>query len=266
MADVVATDVAVSALMIVRNRATLIADSIRSVMSQTGPSWELLVVDDGSVDDTLTVAHSFAARDPRVRVLPSCRLGIPATRNRGLAAARGRYLAICDSDDLSHPGRFAAQTAALDADPGLVGVGSRFRTFIDDPSDAVVADWRWGLRGGRGPFAFPTAMLRTAAVRAVGGFDPAFPIVEDLDLCYRLAGRGGRFAILPDVLVDYRISPHGVSQGNPDLFRYAAKAQLRGLRQLHGGFTPAGYLTLMQTLARATRDRYRSRFSRATAR
>lgn len=257
---------AVSALMIVRDRGALLEASMRSVLAQEGPDWELLVVDDGSTDDTLDVATSVASRDARVRVLPSVRLGIPATRNRGLDEARGRYLAICDSDDLSQPGRFAAQVAALDADQGLVGVGSRFRTFVDDPATGQVADWRWGLRGGRGPFAFPTGMLRTAAVRSVGGFDTDFAIVEDLDLCYRLAGHGGRFTILPEVLVDYRVSDHGVTQGNPELFRYTLKAQGRGLRELRGRFSPIGYLTVGQSVWRVGRDRYRSRFSSATAR
>lgn len=254
----------VSALMITHNRAELVGASIRSVLDQSGPTWELLIADDGSSDDTVAIATAFS--DSRIRVLPSMRLGIPETRNRGLAAARGRYLAICDSDDLSRPGRFSAQVAALDADPGLAGVGTRFATFVVDPADAREADWRWGLRGGRGPFAFPTAMLRTASVRAVGGFDPTFPIVEDLDLCYRIAGQGGRFGILPEVLVDYRVSPQGVSQDNPALFHHAARAQWRGLRALRGGFTAVGYLTVAQTLGRATRDAYRSRFSNATAR
>lgn len=257
---------AISALMITHNRESLVGQAVRSVLAQQGPSWELLVVDDGSTDATVDAARRAGEGDPRVHILDSVRLGIPETRNRGLAAARGKYLAICDSDDLSHPGRFAAQAAALEADPGLAGVGARFLTFVDDPATGTVADWRWGLRGGRGPFAFPTAMLRVDAVRAVGGFDPEFAIVEDLDLCYRLAGRGGRFTILPEVLVDYRVSDHGVTQGNPDLYRYTAKAQWRGLRELRGGFTPVGYATIAQSLWRTARDRYRSRFSAASHR
>ena len=256
----------VSALMIVRNRADLLESAAASILAQTGPVLELLIVDDGSADGSVAVAQRLAAADRRVRVLPSQRLGIPATRNRGLAAARGEFLAICDSDDLSRQGRFAAQVAALTARPDLAGVGARINCFRDDPAHGYVPRWRWGLRQGRGPFAFPSAMLRTAAVRAVGGFDEEFAIVEDLDLCYRLAGRGWGFDLLPEVLVDYRVGGQGISAGNPDLFRYTARAQLRGLRQLRGGFTPRGYATIAQSLWRAGRDSYRSRFSSATNR
>lgn len=256
----------VSALMIVRDREDLLSAAVASVMAQEGPSLELLIVDDGSTDGTGDVATSLSAADSRVRVLPSRRCGIPASRNRGVAAARGEFIAICDSDDLSRPRRFATQVMALREDPLLVGVGCRFSVFRDDPNAGEVVDWRWGLRGGRGPFAFPTGMLRTTAVRSVGGFDTRFPIVEDLDLCYRLAGRGGRFAIVPQVLVDYRVGGQGVSERNAELFRYTAKAQIHGLRELRGGFTPIGYATVAQSLWRAGRDRYRSRFSNATKR
>lgn len=255
----------VSALMIAKDRASLIGPAIESILTQEGPELELLVVDDGSSDGTVQVAAAMADTDPRIRVLSSRECGIPASRNRGLAAARGEFLAICDSDDLSRPARFQAQVVALRHDPRLVGVGSRFSVFQEDPAYGEVVAWRWGLRRGRGPFAFPTAMLRTESVRDVGGFDESFAIVEDLDLCYRLAARGGRFAMLPDVLVDYRVGGQGVTAGNPELYRYAARAQLLGLRALRGRFTPAGYAAIGQSLWRATRDRYRNRFSSATA-
>lgn len=254
----------VSALMIVHNRADLLTLAALSVLSQVGPPLELLIVDDGSTDGSAQIAEQLAVVDDRVVTLPSLRCGIPASRNRGLAAARGPYLAICDSDDLSRPGRFRAQVAALEAAPDLAGVGSRVNCFSDEPTNGHVEDWRWGLRGGRGPFAFPSAMLRTSAVRGVGGFNPAYEIVEDLELCYRLAGRGWDFDLLPDVLVDYRVSGQGVSAGNLQLFRYTARAQLRGLLELRGGFTPRGYATVAQSLLRAGRDAYRSRFSAAT--
>lgn len=251
--------------MLVHNRAEVLQAAIDSVLAQVGVSLELLIVDDGSTDESGVVAAAAAERDPRVVVLPSRRCGIPASRNRAVAVARGRFLAICDSDDLSRRDRFATQVDAMQQDPGLGGVGSRFSRFERDPADGVVPDWHWGLRDGRGPFAFPTAMLRTAAVRDVGAFDESFALVEDLDLCYRLAGQGWRFAICPEVLVDYRVNGQGISDGHPDLYRYALRAQLRGVRAFRGRFTPAGYLRIAQSALRAGRDSYRSRFSTATA-
>ncbi len=257
----------ITALLIVRNRQDLLPLSVASVQCQDYPEFELLIVDDESTDDTRRVAEALAMSDVRIRVIPNSRgPGIPRARNTGLSEATGEFLAICDSDDLSRPERFRRQAEELGADPRLVGVGSRINTFTDDPSAGQVPDWRWGLRDGRGPFPFPTAMLRTQAVRDCGGFDEDFAIVEDLELCYRLAGRGWEFGILNDVLVDYRVGGQGVTAANPALYRYAFRAQVKGIRALRGRFTPLGYLIVIQSGWRAVRDSYRSRFSKATAR
>ena len=105
-----AEEPAITAMMLVRDRATLLADAARSVLVQTDCDLELLIVDDGSTDDTAQVATRIAESDPRVRVLTNAQsVGIPAARNQVLAAACGRYVAICDSDDLSRPERFARQ-------------------------------------------------------------------------------------------------------------------------------------------------------------
>ncbi|MCB0878499.1 MAG: glycosyltransferase family 2 protein, partial [Thermoleophilia bacterium] len=192
----------ITAAMLVRDRADLLEQAARSVLAQTDPDLELVIVDDGSVDHTPRIARALADSDPRVVLLRNeTSRGIPAARNQALAAARGRYFATCDSDDLSRPTRFERQRRMLDDDDQLVGVGTRFTAFDgDDPDAGSEPDWHWGLRDGRLPFLFPTAMLRTQAVRDAGGFDEAFALAEDLELAYRLAARGGQFAIVDEVL------------------------------------------------------------------
>jgi glycosyltransferase involved in cell wall biosynthesis len=91
----------VSVIMPAHNSQALLEESARSVIAQTYPDWELLIVDDASTDGTLKTARELALADPRIRIVPLTRnVGVAAARNRGIAAARGQYIAFLDSDDL----------------------------------------------------------------------------------------------------------------------------------------------------------------------
>lgn len=239
-------------MMLVRDRAGLLAEAASSVLAQSDPDLELVILDDGSHDDSWEVAQALAAQDSRVQLLRNEHsVGIPAARNMVLATARGRYVAICDSDDLSRPERFGRQRAALDADPQVVAVGARINSFAGDPTAGHEPSWHWGLRDGRLPFAFPTAMLRTDVMREAGGFDERYTIAEDLHLAYRLAGRGWRFAAVDDVLVDYRVHAGSITATRARAREwYTLRAQLAGVCALHGGFSPRGYAVLGQSAMR----------------
>ncbi len=243
----------ITAAMLVRDRADLLDAAATSVLAQSEDDLELVICDDGSIDATWDVATALAERDARVVLLRNeTARGIPAARNQVLEAARGTYLAICDSDDISLPDRFRSQRAVLDADPALAGVGARFHAFEgDDPATGREPTWHWGLADGRLPFLFPTAMLRTAAVRAAGGFDEAFALAEDLELAYRLAARGGTFATVDEVLVAYRIHPGSITQRRAVRREWhLLRAQLRGVRLLRGRFSPRGYAVICQSMLR----------------
>ncbi len=113
----------VSVLMPAYNAAGTIREAIDSALAQTLSDLEVVVVDDGSRDETAQIVASYA--DPRVRLLRNPKnLGMPATRQRGADAARGEYLAILDSDDRAHPTRFERQAAWLDAHPRCAVVGT----------------------------------------------------------------------------------------------------------------------------------------------
>jgi glycosyltransferase involved in cell wall biosynthesis len=246
----------ITAAMLARDRAALLASSARSVLAQGDGDLELVILDDGSRDATWAVAEQLAAEDPRVVLLRNAEsVGIPAARNQVLAAARGTYLAVCDSDDLSDHQRFARQRAVLDSDPGLVGVGSGLRAIEGagdaDPDEGTEPSWHWGLRDGRLPFHGPSALLRVDALRAAGGFDERFALAEDLELCYRLAARGGRFASVDEVLVTYRIHAGSITQRRAVRREwYNLRAQLRGLRLLRGRFSLRGYAVIGQSVLR----------------
>ncbi|MFN8125120.1 MAG: glycosyltransferase family A protein [Candidatus Nanopelagicales bacterium] len=257
---------AVTGLMIVKDREPVIGAAVASVLAQGSGDWELIVVDAGAREGTVVAAGAAAAGDDRVRVVRNQGSpGIPGARNHGLASARGRYLAICDSDDLSRPQRFAVESAALDGDARLGGVGGLISIFASDPDTGRVPDWRWGVPRGRPPFPFPAAMFRVAALRQVGGFDETYPVAEDVTLAFDLAAAGWGLELLPEVLVDYRRSGDA-THGNPRRHRLTLRAQLHGVRVLRGRFAPSGYAAIAQSAWRAGRETYRSRFSTATAR
>jgi teichuronic acid biosynthesis glycosyltransferase TuaG len=104
----------VSTIMPAYNCAGSIASAIESILSQSYPDWELVVVDDKSNDNTAEIAREFAARDSRIRVLcKSKNEGVARARNYGLAAARGQYVSFLDADDLWMPEKLAVQVGFL---------------------------------------------------------------------------------------------------------------------------------------------------------
>lgn len=120
-------DATFSVVMPAYNGAATIARAIDSVLAQTDPDWELLVVDDGSRDATRVIVAAHAAREPRVRLLALARNGgVAAARNAGIDAAGGRYIAFLDADDHWLPAKLALQRQAF-ADGATVVFGSYFR-------------------------------------------------------------------------------------------------------------------------------------------
>lgn len=110
----------VSAIIIFLNEARFLDEAIASVRAQSLADWELILVDDGSTDASPAIARAAAAQDPRIRVVAhpgGANRGMSASRNRGLAEARGDYVAFLDGDDVWLPEKLAEQVALLDARP-----------------------------------------------------------------------------------------------------------------------------------------------------
>lgn len=187
----------------VHDRADLLETALTSVAAQTLPPAEVIVVDDGSVDDSAAVAERFGAT-----VIRQPQSGVSAARNRGLAASSASYVAFLDSDDEWEPGHLAAlaanaldhsivSTAALSTDGALIGSQSRL------PLALVTAD---RLLWPDNPVVTSAVLVDRALALEAGGFDERLRHSEDLDLWARLLERRPGL-VLPDVTVRYRTHP-----------------------------------------------------------
>jgi len=200
----------VSVIVPVYNRENTVGDAVRSILSQTHRELELILVDDGSTDHSVSVVEQLG--DARVRVVRhGGNRGIPHARNTGLDAAKGDYVAWLDSDDVARPTRLAEQVAYLETHSDVAFVGScagkmrpdgRRRAGVRVPPldhEDIVA---WLLF--RSAFQNSAITGRTDILRR-HPYDPGFPVCEDVDEFQRIIAANYRTANLPSVLIDRRL-------------------------------------------------------------
>jgi len=207
----------ISVLLPVFNGSQFLSRAIESVVQQTYPKWELLVIDDGSTDDSAMVAERFSRVDERVRVLRKENRGISAALNSGLEAAKGEFIARMDGDDVCYPERFAAQLAHLkDSNADLIGCQVR---LIDKSGRKLVrVDRPLGheeieamlLKGDGSAIIHPAMFCRRSILEQVSGYREELRWMEDLDLYLRVA-EIGRLSNVDRVLLDYRQHPNSVN-------------------------------------------------------
>jgi glycosyltransferase involved in cell wall biosynthesis len=201
--------VEVTAVIPTRNRAFLLRQTLRSVVTQRNVDLEAVVVDDGSTDGTLAVVAGM--RDPRLRLVRHERQqGVSAARNRGIAEATGAWVAFLDDDDLWAPQKLASQLAAARRDrrawavTGAVCVDHRLRVLTGEPPllpERIVADL---ARYNSVPAGASNVVVRADLLAGTGGFDPGLRHMADWDLWIRL-GHTGPPATVPRPLLAYRL-------------------------------------------------------------
>lgn len=239
----------VSVLMPVRNGAQWLPSAIDSVLTQSLPHIELLIIDDGSTDRTPEIVAGFAARDPRVQPIRQGALGLVTALNRGIGEARANLIARLDADDLALPERLARQVAGMDANPRLDLLGS-WAEIIDGegrvtgrltppPEPAQLRD----TLARTNPFIHSSVMLRAEAVRRLGGYRAAFEAAEDYDLWLRLSEHGD-IAIVPEILVRYREHGGNVTVRKAARQMFSARLAIRAaVARTSIGVDPADKLT-----------------------
>jgi glycosyltransferase involved in cell wall biosynthesis len=217
----------VSLIIPAYNGEHFLPDTLRSLERQTLTDWEAIVIDDGSTDATRAMMRDWP--DARVRLIENAEnMGPVRARNRGVAAARGRYVAGLDQDDLCLPERLARQVAYLEAHPEVALVGTQACQLRDErvspmhyAPNTTPALITW-LSWIENPLVWSTVMLRADTARALDPFTrPDLLYAEDFDLYHRVQPLG-RIARIDSPLVLYRQHAGGVSKRFIDTMQTAA--------------------------------------------
>lgn len=219
----------VSVLIPVYNAEKYLSAALDSVLVQTLVNFELLALDDGSVDASLDILKDYEAKDNRIRIWTREHRGLGQTRNELVSHARGRYLAAMDADDICLPARLERQAAFLDSADDYVAVGG----WIEQINSAAqpIGIIRTPIHHdeidqvhlkGHVSIPHPSAMIRTTALARVGGYRPESAPAEDLDLWLRLA-EVGKIANIPHVVLRYRLHASSLSEKCRDLQRICAR-------------------------------------------
>ena len=216
----------VTVVLPVRDGAATLGAALRSLAAQTFSGYEVVVIDDGSRDDSVEIARQWARRDGRFRLVRMPPGGIVPALRRGLAEARGTLVARMDADDVCHPARLATQVDLLEHRPDLAGCGTGVRYVPAGGVTARAAQYAAWLNAMTTwetvaanifvecPLAHPTILFRAAALSAVGGYrDRGWP--EDYDLLLRMWRHGHRFVAAPRVLLDWNNRGDRLSRTHP---------------------------------------------------
>jgi len=229
----------VSVVIPTYNRRRLLGEALDSIWTQTFADYEVIVVDDGSADDTL--AYLEAVQEPRLRFFSEPHRGISAAANAGLRAARGEFVARLDSDDLWTPDMLATELPALEARPEAGFVYARMRRVDEQgrPTDRVFGQ----------PPRFPNHLLKSLVwedctthctviarrdlLEKIGGYDESLPANEDWDLMLRMAARRP-YVFVDRVTAFYRWhAGNSTTKAQSPLFDQALKSRRRVLDRVY---------------------------------
>lgn len=202
--------------MPVYNSVAFVHEAVKSIIEQTFSDFELIVIDDGCTDDSINIVEAF--NDPRIRILKNQRnSGIVYSRNKGNEAARGRYIAPFDSDDIARNDKFEKQIAFLEKNPSFGMLGS-WANLIDENGKRLRKKWKLNAPPERIPaillfrnyFVQSAVVIRREALPE-GNYTPGYDVVEDYKMWIDIA-RYHKVWNYPDYLLEYRIHKKSVTQ------------------------------------------------------
>jgi glycosyltransferase involved in cell wall biosynthesis len=201
----------VSVIVPVWNGAAYLADALQSVLQQGVSDLQVIVVDDGSTDDTKAVAQQF---QPRVTYRYQANQGPAAARNHGLQVATGAFIGFIDADDQWSTGRLQRQVSLLQATPTLPMVQGQIQYLH-------LVDQCWQPHGA--PFyamSLTTALFRRELFAQVGALDPSLPYCEDIDWFFRAQSQGVTMVQQAGVAVYYRRHPNNLTNQLDQVRKY----------------------------------------------
>lgn len=203
----------VSVMMPSYNSSEYIAEAIESVITQTYSNWELILVDDGSTDDTPNIVKAYADKDERVKYFRISHTGRGEARRRCIELSSGKYIAVCDSDDISLPERFEKQVSFLESHPEIGVVGAQIRSFSKDAVLDRSQLVNWPVTSDEIAHAFRNkkmkvpncvSMMRFSLLKEIGSYNIELQRAQDYELFARFSQHGVKFYNLTDMLLFYR--------------------------------------------------------------
>lgn len=214
----------ISVIMSVHNGQKFLEQSVESIINQTFNSWEFVIIDDCSTDNTLLILQNFSKSHPKkIRVYRNdINLGLAASLNKSIELAKGNYLARMDADDISKPNRFQKELHYLESNPDIAVVSSA-EEYIDEFGKVFgrrfpVTDLqkiRKKIIQGKNVIVHPAVMMRKSAFVACGGYNDKLRFgFQDSHLWNKFIRRGFQLAIIPEPLISYRINQNAISNRN----------------------------------------------------
>jgi len=215
----------ISVILPVYNGGKYLKESIDSILNQTFNNYELIIVNDGSTDESLDIIISY--KDERIKLINQKNTGLSKALNNGIKLAIGKYIARMDHDDISYPERLKKQFEFMENHSEYVAIGT-WANYISKDGEFLFTwkppckseDLKKGLPNIC-PFVHSSVMMRTDALKIVGGYKDVgrYFYQEDLLLWIDLAKKGELYNI-PEALVKYRVTPSSIQQRSHNYFSY----------------------------------------------
>lgn len=216
----------------VYNADRFISDSLTSLTQQSFKDFEVILVDDGCTDRSMSIAKEFADRLNIITLTNNQNYGVPISRNRALRAASGDLIAIHDADDISLPNRLEKEVDALTNRKEVTFLGSHAIKISENndmiglmsyPPPTTTDGFRHIIRYKLNPIIDPSCIFRKKSVIDIGGYneDPDYRYVQDFELWCRLLSSGHQMSNIQEPLIKYRINSNGVSKQHHTKMREA---------------------------------------------
>lgn len=201
---------AISIVMAAYNEELSVGSAIQSIIDQTFKRWELIIIDDGSIDGTVEVIHTFTEKDSRIISLKNkSNIGLPASLNKGIAVSQGAYIARADADDLNLPARLEKQFKFMQDNPEIDVLGTG--AFLLDESrqrvnTVCLPETHEQLKETgflKTYFFHSSVIIRKSFFEKAGRYDITYSRAQDKELWLRGLRNGCRYANLQEPLIEY---------------------------------------------------------------
>ena len=195
----------VSVVLTTFNEGKYIVDSVQSILCQTFSNFEVIIVDDGSKDDTLDKLEILGQKDNRIIVVPENHNGRSNALNKGIQCSKGDYIAIMDSGDTAHPNRLQAEVEFLDRNNDITMVGT-WAYWVNEYK-AIVGEWKSPISVNRrnvyraGGLTHSSIMCRRELFETIGYYNPNLKSAVDNDLFIRAVKSNAKIASLTEYLM-----------------------------------------------------------------